>query len=142
MAANQYFQMANAAKSVVVDASYLYEPQLIESYTKLDGIRLRLDHVDRKDDPYPHLPSEDRAIERLAEFMSHAIRPFAGARVHVEARGFVPETLPAVLRTAGDSASMQRAFDFLNDVDTPKDIRGPGRTIDKDFASGRFAVDH
>lgn len=89
--ANQYFQMADAAGSLVVDASFWFESELIEKYARLQAGRVRLVRVDREDDPNVFrrlVEGTDDAVRRLAELMSRLILTVRGGRVRVEASRF------------------------------------------------------
>ena len=126
--ANQYFQMANAARSIVVDASYPFEAHLIEAYTKLDGVHVRLVHVDHEDDPnvFRRLnedEAEERAIRSLAEGMARMIDPTGADRISVEARHFQPPELPAVVRSDARSRGQARAAQILDDPNVPSELR-------------------
>jgi len=121
--ANQYFQMANAAGSIVVDASFPFEDQLITEYTKLEGVNVRLVHVDREDDPhvFQHLAGErDTHVSRLAEFMTQVIRPGGVTRIKVEARRC---ELAAVIRSGERSTAQRKAESILSDPNTSNDLR-------------------
>ncbi len=124
--ANQYFHMADASGSVVVDASYPFEAQLIEAYAQLDGVRIRLLHVDREDDPnvFRHLADCEQArMSRLAEAMSQTLDSAGGHRVRVEARSFDPPELNAVIRSTEHSLAQHKAQEVLGDPDVPEDLR-------------------
>jgi molecular chaperone HtpG len=124
--ANQYFQMANAAGSIVVDASFTFEDQLIEEYTKLKDVNVRLVRVDREDDPnvFRHLTEgQDTSVVRLAEFMTQIIRPGGISRIKVEARRFEPSELAAVIRSSERSTAQRKAESLLNDPNTSNDLR-------------------
>ncbi len=126
--ANQYFQMADAAGSIVVDASYPFEAHLIEAYTKLDGVHVRLVHVDREDDPavfrrLNDAGAEERAIQRLAEAMAFVIDSAGTVRIRVEARHFQPAELAAVVRSDARSRGQAKAEQMLDDPNVPAEIR-------------------
>ncbi len=124
--ANQYFRMADAAGSLVVDASYPFESQLIEAYTQLDGVDVRLVHVDREDDPNVFLRlsgEDDRPVERLAEEMEAVLRAAGVGRIRVEGRRFQPSELPAVIRSSARSRGQSKADQILNDPNAPADLR-------------------
>jgi molecular chaperone HtpG len=125
--ANQYFQMADAASTLVVDASYPFESELLRKYVKLSSTRLRLVPVDREDDPnvFRHLQDEtDAPIKHLAEVMSQIIRTGGQhRRVRIEARHFEPKDLSAVVRTTEQNTAQETADSLLNDPNTPEDLR-------------------
>ncbi len=124
--ANQYFQMANAVDSIVVDASYPFESELIEAYSKLDGINVRLVRVDREDDPnvFCHLKGdEDAPVRHLADFMAQVIRPGGRGRIRVDARRFKPAELAAVIRSDPRSRGLGKAEQILNDPNASQDLR-------------------
>jgi molecular chaperone HtpG len=130
--ANQYFQMANAAGQVVIDASSVFEGELLEKYVKMDGIKARLLYVDRVDDPnvFRRLGSEDAAVERLAVEMAHLV--VVGrerARLRVEARRFDPPELEAVIRVTERAKSVSKAQSVLNDPNAPDDLREMARDL-------------
>lgn len=91
--ANQYFDIADAAKSTVVDASALFEAELLKEYSVKNRSGVALVFVDREDDPSVFKdadPEADRSVIRLASVMSSFIRPGGSGRLRVEARRFEP----------------------------------------------------
>jgi molecular chaperone HtpG len=123
--ANQYFQMADAAGSLVVDASYPFESQLIKEYAKLDGVSVRLVPVDREDDPnvFRRLQDEATPVKQLAEVMSQVIHPGGHSKLRVEARHFEPKELAAVIRSTEQSVAQEKANSLLDDPNTSEDLR-------------------
>ena len=124
--ANQYFQMADAASTLVVDASYPFEPELLRKYVKLGSTHIRLVPVDREDDPnvFRRLRDEaDAPIKHLAEVMSQILRSGVHGKVRVEARHFEPKDLSAVVRTTEQSTAQEKADSLLDDPNTPEDLR-------------------
>ena len=122
--ANQFFEMADAAGTTVVDASYPFERQLLVSWADLN--RLELVHVDREDDPevFRDLDGEvDRPVRALAQLMSQHILPGGTGRLRVEARRFLPDTLPAVLKHSEAGRSSLKAREILDDPNSPSDMR-------------------
>ena len=123
--ANQYFQMADAAGTLVVDASYLFEDRLLKAYTRLPGVHVRLIHVDREEDPTLFRPvsAQDGAqVRRLADTMAALIQP-GGQRLRVEACRFNPPELTAVLRTTERSEAASKARGILEDPNLPSDLK-------------------
>lgn len=123
--ANQYFQMADAVGTIVVDASYVFEGRLLQAYTKLPGVQLRLVHVDREEDPALFRPvsgQEGASVTRLADAMGVLLRP-GGQRLHVEACRFDPPELTAVLRATEQSAAAAKARAILDDPNLSRDVR-------------------
>lgn len=123
--ASQYFEIANAADTVVVDASYFYEEQLLEDYTKLPGVHVDLVHVDRQDDRevFRLLEDDDREVLRLAETMSLTVRTPFGGKVEAEARRFVPEGIHAILRADARTTAQQKADEVRRDPNAPTYVR-------------------
>lgn len=143
--ANQYFQMADAAGSVVVDASYPFENHLIEAYAELDDVHVRLVHVDHEDDPnvFRHLVGNEQArMTRLAEVMAQVLRAAMGHQIRVEARQFDPPELGAVIRSTERSRGQHKAQGILNDPTMPEDLREMAREMMKlsRYASLRLTV--
>jgi molecular chaperone HtpG len=123
--ANQYFQMADAVGTLVVDASYVFEDRLLKAYTKLPGVHLRLVHVDREEDPALFRPlsgQEGSAVTRLANTMGALLQP-GGQRLHVEACRFDPPELTAVLRATEQSVAAAKARAILDDPNLSRDVR-------------------
>jgi len=124
--ASQYFEVANAAGRVVVDASFLYESELLEAYTRLPGVDMVLSRVDREDHPdlFPELsPDQDGAILRLAETMSLVLRTPGGGRIRTEARRFEPASIAAVIRSDALTRAQQKAEEVRLDPDVSDDLR-------------------
>jgi molecular chaperone HtpG len=124
--ANQYFDMADAAQSTVVDASALFESELLKSFSTRQGGNLALVFVDREDDPSVFKDADrdsDRPVIRLATVMSSFIRPGGSGRLRVEARRFEPSSLPAVLKSTEASQGALKARGILSDPNSPADLR-------------------
>jgi molecular chaperone HtpG len=124
--------MSNAAKQPVVDASGPFEGKLLEEYTKMDGVHLKLLHVDRVDDPnvFRGIAENDRAVERLAAIMAQRIRVGSkGAALRVEARRFDPPDLQAVLRTTERSRGVNLAHEMAEDPTVPVELREVARDL-------------
>ena len=124
--ANQYFEMADAAGTTVLDASWPFESKLLKTWAKAHDTEVNLVYVDREDDPNVFRdadPEHDRAVRALAQQMSLNIRPGGTGRLRVEARRFEPVTLPAVLKHTEASVGSQKARDILNDPNSPSDLR-------------------
>lgn len=124
--ANQYFEMADAAGTTVLDASWHFESKLLKTWAKAHDTEVNLVYVDREDDPNVFRdadPEQDRDVRALAQQMSLNIRPGGTGRLRVEARRFEPVTLPAVLKHTEASVGSQKARDILNDPNSPSDLR-------------------
>ena len=123
--ANQYFDMANAKKIVIVDASYPYEDKLIAAYAKLEGTPpLEIVHVDRggASGLFDSLRAGDEAVRRLAEVMGQVIHP-GGNELKVDAKHFAPTTLPALLWNPEATQGQMRAREILDDPSSPSHLR-------------------
>lgn len=125
-AANQYFQMADAARTLVVDAGYPFEEQLIKAYAKRANGKIKLVSVDREDDPnvFQELQEQsDIKLKILAEYMSQVIRPGGTGRVRADVRYFDPQDLTALIRSTEASAGEMKARNILNDPNSSEDLR-------------------
>lgn len=125
-AANQYFQMADAAKQLVVDASYQFEENLIKAYAERAKGQIELIAVDRKDDPNVFHTLHEQAdvnIKKLAEYMSQVMSPGGTGRIRAEARYFEPKDLTALIRSTEESTGSMKAREILNDPDSSDDMR-------------------
>lgn len=124
--ANQYFEMADAADTTVVDASYWFEAPLLKTWAESRRAEVSLVYVDREDDPAVFRevdPIGDRAVQILAQRMSQLLRPGGTGRLRVEARRFQPESLPAVLKSSEAAQGIIKARDILRDPTAPPDLR-------------------
>ena len=124
--ANQYFEMADAAGTTVVDASWPFEAELLRAWASARTGQVSLVYVDREDDPAVFRdpdPAQDRAVAVLAQVMSLNIRTAGGGRLRVDARRFEPTSLPAVLKHSEASQSAQRARELLGDPNAPSNLR-------------------
>lgn len=129
--ANQYFAMATAAGSIVIDAGFPFEEQLLAEYVKLPGKRVRLLRVDREDDPtiFRRMrANEEQRVQRLAEAMARLIRP-GGQPLQVEVRPFNPPELTAVLRTNDQVRAIDQANSLMNDPNVREDVRELAREL-------------
>ncbi len=124
--ANQFFEMADAAGTTVLDASSHFESELLKKWAETRKSEVSLVYVDREDDPAVFRdadPEQDRVVRSLAQQMSLVIRPGGTGRLRVEARRFDPVTLPAVLKHSEASRSAQQERELLNDPNVPSDLR-------------------
>ncbi len=124
--ANQFFEMADAAGTTVVDASYPFESELIKVWAELKKAELSLVYVDREDDPAVFReidPAQDRAVHTLAQQMSHYIRPGGTGRLRVDPRRFQPDSLPAVLKSSEVAKGSMKARSILSDPNSSSDLR-------------------
>lgn len=122
--ANQYFDMANANGTVVVDASRLWDARILEKLARRPGSGFELLFIDREEDPnvFRALEDGDEPVRRLAEAMGQLIRP-GGARLRVEARHFQPGGMVAVIRASAVSVGQERAREMLEDPNIPSSMR-------------------
>jgi molecular chaperone HtpG len=128
---SQYFRMANAADTLVVDASYMFEEPLLEAYTKLPDMKVRLSYLDREDTGslFTALaPHEGLPIRRLADAMAHRLKP-GGSRLRVEVRKFHPSDLTSVLRTGERSRAAHQAASWLGDPNVTDEVRDMAREL-------------
>jgi len=124
--ANQFFEMADAAGSTVLDASHHFEEELLQKWADARRSEILLVYVDREDDPAVFReidPNQDRAVSQLAREMSAYIRPGGTGRLRVEARRFEPSGLPAVLKSSDGASGSMKARTILNDPNAPSDLR-------------------
>lgn len=123
--ANQFFEMANAAGSSVLDASASFETELIKTWAS-NHPNIRLVYVDREDDPtiFQEIDiNTDKKVQELANQMSLYIRLGGTGRIRVEARCFEPKALPAVLKSSPESSGSNKANEILNDPNSPASLR-------------------
>ena len=124
--AKQYFDMADAAGTTVVDASAFAEPELLRAYADKHKSEVALVYVDREDDPAVFKdidPDRDKEVRRLAVAMSNFIHPGGTGRLRVEARRFEPNTLPAVLKDSEARQSAMKARVILKDPNMHSEVR-------------------
>lgn len=125
-AANQYFQMADAAKTLVVDAGYPFEEELIKAYAKRADGKIKLVAVDREDDPNVFQELEEQSdlrLKLLAEYLSQVIRPGGTGRVRADVRYFEPQDLTALIRSTEASSGEMKAREIINDPNSSQDLR-------------------
>jgi molecular chaperone HtpG len=120
-ASRQYFDMADAAGTTVIDASMPFEEELLKAWAKLHEREVALIHVDRQDDPAVYRPADDAEVRDLALIMSrHLARETA---VRVEARTFEPATVTSVMRETEASEGLRKARSVLADANMSADIK-------------------
>lgn len=115
--ARQYFDMADAAGTTVIDASIAFEGELLKEWAKSHESEVSFIHVDRQDDPAVFRdidPADDGPVRELAQFISSSM-VVGNARIKVEARRFNPDSVTSVLRDSERSESLQKAQSMLND---------------------------
>ena len=124
--ANQFFEMADAARTTVLDASYHFEGELLRTWAERNRDTCTIVYVDREDDPDVFRQTDvtqDKAVTQLARLMSGFIRPGGSGRLRVEARRFEPDSLPAVLKTSEASSGSMKAHSIINDPNAGSDLR-------------------
>lgn len=129
-ATSQYFGMADAAGATTLDASGLFEPDLLKAWAKRHESQVSLVHVDRQDDTAVFReidPNKDGAVQDLAQLMSAQlmsgyIKP-GEYRVRVEARRMSPPELTSLLRDSGRSEALNKAFYILNDPNASGELK-------------------
>lgn len=132
LSANQYFNMAESANSLVIDASGPFEMLLLEQYAKFENVSIKIIRVDQIDDPniFRHLEEhqEEVRFQRLATRMEQVVKP-RGRSIRVEARKFKPADLAALIRTTERSEMHHQAEDLLNQPNTPQSMREMAETL-------------
>jgi molecular chaperone HtpG len=122
--ANQYFDMANANATVVVDASHIWDAKILERLARRPGSGFEVLFIDREEDPavFRELGEHEFHVRRLAEVMAQIIHP-GGARLRVDARHFQPDDLVAVIRASELSKGQQRARKMMDDPNVSASMR-------------------
>jgi HSP90 family molecular chaperone len=124
--ANQFFEMADAAGTTVVDASFPFEEELLRTWAEARRAEIQLVYVDREDDPAVFREidvTQDQTVSQLAREMSAYIRPGGTGRLRVEARRFEPASLPAVLKSNDAATGSSKARSILSNPNSPSDLR-------------------
>jgi molecular chaperone HtpG len=124
--ANQYFEMADASGTTVVDASSGFEGELIAKFAASHADSVRLVFVDRENDPAVFReidPAIDSAIDQMARRMAAFIRPGGTGRLRVEAKRFEPAALPAILKDTESGRAAHKARMLVNDPNAPAELR-------------------
>lgn len=122
--ADHFFEMADAAGTLVIDASGPLEMQLLEVMAQRSAGSLLLVRVDREDadELFTLAGGESHPVVRLARTMSCLVHPFHG-RLDVSARRFEPASLPAILRRGEDAREREQAPQILRDPARSSDSR-------------------
>lgn len=123
--ANQYFDMADANGTLVVDASHSWDGKILERLGKRPDSGFELLFIDREEDPAVFRTLDagsDEPVRRLAEAMAQLIHP-GGATLRVEARHFQPAELVALIRASALTPGQQRAHQMLNDPNVSGQMR-------------------
>jgi len=130
--ANQNFQLANAAGLKVIDASRIFEVELLARYAGEIAPDTRLVRVDEEDgwDIFgrPSTAERNRFVP-LAEVMARLISERVGIRATVDVRNFAPVDLPALVRRMPLSIGVRKALDILDDVTATEDARDLARAV-------------
>jgi HSP90 family molecular chaperone len=120
-ASRQYFAMADAASTTVIDASMPFEEDLLKAWAKLHDREVALIHVDRQDDPAVFRAAENAMVAELAMIMSRYLA--RDTAVRVEARTFDPPEVTSVLRETEASAGLRKARAVLADTTMSADMK-------------------
>lgn len=122
----QYFQIADATGTVVVDASFPYEEPLLRTWAGWHEGEVMLVRSGQVDDPaiFANLTlPDDEPVRRLAEYMSRFISPGGRGRVEVIAKRIKPDSLAALLGDEESSSALQKAYNLLNDTNTSGELK-------------------
>jgi molecular chaperone HtpG len=117
----QYFNMADAAGTTVIDASMPFEEELLKAWAKLHEREVSLIHVDRQDDPAVFRPVDDAMVRDLALIMSRNLARETAVRV--EARAFDPADVTSVMRETEASEGLRKARSVLADANMSADMK-------------------
>jgi len=123
---SQYFQMADAARSVVLDASEPFEEELLRQWAKDHPSEVSLVRCGQQDDPnlFKDIdPQQDGAVKQLAQTMSQYISPGGRGRLDVVARRIQPDALAAILKDEERSEGLNRAYTILNDANASGEVK-------------------
>lgn len=126
LARTQFFQIADATGTTVVDASFPYEAELLRTWAGWHDDEVILVRSGQVDDPsiFADLKMpEDEPVRRLAEYMSRSISPGGRGRVEVTARRIKPDSLASLLRDEEQSSALQKAYNMLNDANTSGELK-------------------
>ena len=119
--ANQFFELANANETIIVDASHLWDAKILEKLARRPASGFDLLFIDREEDPkifrVLHEGADD-SVRRLAEAMAQVIRP-GGDSPRVDARHFNPPELVAILRSSRLSVGHEKARQMLEECRRP-----------------------
>lgn len=104
-AAPQFYRLADARDMTVINASLVFEKELLQKYARAVGAGTGLIAVDSTDDgmlfEQPHSTRLDRS--RLEQVASSALADAGLDHVQVELRRYPPESLPAVVLLSPES---------------------------------------
>jgi hypothetical protein len=109
-----------------LDASYPYEDKLIAAYVKLEGVApVDIVYVDRGGSSglFEGLQAGEDSVRRLADAMSQVIRPGGVSELKVDAKRFLPPSLPAVLWNPEATRGQMRAREILDDPHSASSLR-------------------
>jgi HSP90 family molecular chaperone len=123
--ARQYFEMADAAGTTVLNASGNFEEELLKKWAKKHEARVHLIPVDRQDDPAVLRDIDavaDASVKKLAQYIT-ANLVVANSKVDVEARRFSPGSVTSLLRESEESAGVREARSMLCQPGLPAEIK-------------------
>ena len=121
---DHFFNMATSVGAVVVDASDVYEMELLASYPQQDGANFQIVRVDREDaeELFQPLKDSENGINDLAQAMSTSVE-LPHTKLTVSARCFAPASLPAILRNSAEAEHQERARRLYHDPSVSGDVR-------------------
>jgi molecular chaperone HtpG len=122
--ADHFFEMANFAGTLVIDASSYFEMELLEVIAKRRPTLIRLVRVDREDaeELFRIAGGPDHPVVLLARAMSLYSHPMQ-SKLDVSARVFEPTSLPAILRDGEGAEERERAHRIYHDPRHSRDAR-------------------
>jgi molecular chaperone HtpG len=123
---SQFFQIADAAGSTVIDASHIFEEELLRTWARTRRDKVTLLPMGQHDDPNlfrPTVDKKDEAVIALARAMTTNIRIADGTRLSVDVRRLKPESVAAILRDQESTEGLRKAESILHDPNASAEMK-------------------
>lgn len=136
-----FFEMANASQQIVIDATDVYEIDLLQ---KLIGNHndIKLILIDREDHSaiFKEPKGNEGSISNICSALATYVRP-GDSRLDVSAKSFLPDKIPGILRVSEDDRDRIWATETINDPNASEQSKAVAKNILKQAPKSiRFTI--
>lgn len=128
---DQYLALATASRMPVIDASYLFERELLQQYQQLPGVPVQFVHLEEEDAFSVFQPASDPTAvpyPGLTETLAQGLSAHHTG-LQIKSRHFEPASLPAILRMGEGGAATRCARSLLEDPNVTDELQDMAKEL-------------
>lgn len=127
----QYLALATANRLPVIDASYLFERELLQRYQQLPDVTVQFVHLEEEDTLSVFQSSVKPATVQFHDLVERLMQTLAPHHpgLQVDIRQFEPIDLPAILRVGEAQTATQRARALLEDPNITGELQDMAKEL-------------